>query len=101
MMISKVQGPVAETIHDNKSKFERCIPQSITLNSGENLKVMISFVVGIDGDVVSAEVERSSAPDPDFTDCLIKKLASVDFPHPNSGKNTKVQYVFTFKQASE
>jgi hypothetical protein len=93
------QGPISDTLAKNQSALERCIPQSISLNSGESLKLILTFVRQADGSVDDADIERMSAPDPDFRDCILRKLQQMQFPPTDSGLDEKVRYPLIFVQS--
>ena len=94
------EGPVSETIKKNKSKLEGCISQSISLNGGEGMRMVVNFIIDADGRVSKAEVEKISAPDPDFAECVIHKLRRMEFPRPKDKMDHKIRYPLIFEQAA-
>lgn len=94
------KGPVSDTIRQNQSKFDACIAESVSLNGGENIQLILTFTVSAQGRVVNPEIERMSTPDPDFGDCIIRKLRRIEFPKPNDGKPREIRYPLIFTQAN-
>lgn len=94
------KGPISETIRNNKSHLNQCIPQSISLNGGETLELVLIFNILPSGKVQNAEIEKISAPDPDFAECIVKKMNRMQFPKPSDQNTHKIRYPLIFEQAA-
>lgn len=92
------KGPITKTLVKNQRALEACIPESISLNSGEGLKMIVRFEVQETGRVSGLEIERMSSPDPDFGACIMKKIQRMKFDEPEFGEPLRVRYPLIFEQ---
>jgi hypothetical protein len=93
-------GPISDTLNKHRDDFDACIPQSYALNSGESMRLIVTFTLDDEGAVKNPDVESMSGPDPEFRTCVIRKLKKIPFPPPLSGKSQAVRYPLIFVQSS-
>ncbi len=97
----KGDGPVSKTVRSESSQLEKCMNESISLNSGEPMQVILTFVITPTGRASKIGIEKMSSPDPDFADCIVRKIKKFRFPEPEDGLNHAVRYPLIFSQTDD
>lgn len=97
----KGEGPVSTTVRNQSSQLEKCMNESISLNSGEPMQMILTFVINPNGKPSKIDVEKMSSPDPDFAECIVRKMKKLQFPEPEDGKEHAVRYPLIFNQTDD
>ncbi len=81
------QAPrVQKKVRADFGKLRACYEAALKRNPKTQGKVSVSFGIGPLGNVYTARVEGSSAPDPDFQDCVVEVFRKIQFEPPADGK---------------
>ena len=78
-----------------KSCYEKGLASSPTLTG----RVVVSFVIGRDGNVSTASERDSDLPDPSVRQCIVRVFQGLSFPAPEGGIVT-VKYPLDFKSSN-
>ena len=79
------------------SQVRACYEEGLKRNQALLGQVTMAFVVGGQGQVNSANVQRSSLNDRPVEDCIQMKMLSWKFPQPRGGKPVPVSYPFMLR----
>jgi TonB family protein len=72
-----------------------CYERELQLQKDLEGRVVVSFVIGLDGKVKSARVASASLPAPKVGECVVKEITKIQFKAPDGGECV-VQYPFAF-----
>jgi TonB family protein len=76
---------IQRIVAQNRPAFRRCYEDGLTRNPNLSGKVVVTFVIGTDGNVTSASDGGSTMPDPAVTQCILKRAKTMSFPAPEGG----------------
>ena len=87
---------VAKIVKDNRQRVRDCYDQARKEDPSLQGSLTIHFVLGPDGDVMSAELnqERSDISTPAVVECAITLIKGLKFPPSSRGMETVVNYPF-------
>lgn len=88
---------VGEVIHKHLSEVRYCYESAMIRTPDIEGKLMTNFTINGQGIIKSAEVKSSTLPDPRLDDCIVRRLATWQFPKPRGGVDVSVTYPFIFK----
>lgn len=88
---------VGRVIHSHMSEIRYCYDAAKLRSPEVEGKLAVRFTVAGSGAVASSGVNQSTLGDSAFDSCVIRRLASWQFPHPKGGVNVAVTYPFIFK----
>ena len=81
----------------NQRRLERCYADALRRGVvPREVRMIVGFVVGPDGSVESARVERSTIEDQPFDSCIVGVFGSMVFAKPSDGSVT-INYPLMFK----
>jgi len=86
---------VAAVIRRNMAQVRFCYEQGLQKTPGLAGRVPTHFAIGASGQVLSADVKKSSLGSSTVEQCIIRRLKTWQFPKPRGGQ--KVEVVFPFK----
>jgi outer membrane biosynthesis protein TonB len=73
---------------------KRCYEQGLAANPGLAGTILVRFVVGASGSVISARPASSTLADAAVTQCIMSEVKSWKFPKPTGGASVTVEYPF-------
>jgi hypothetical protein len=82
---------VQRILRQNFGRFRLCYESGLRTNAALAGSVVLKFVIGRDGSVVSAADGGSTLPDLAVVACVVRSLPSIAFPPPDGGIVTVVQ----------
>lgn len=105
VVFKRTNGPVYKTLVQNKSKFERCAKESISVQTGARQQIEVVFTIEFAdstafGRVNFVQITQMKAPDPDLYDCVIAQIKTLQFP-PAKAKVKKVQISHSIFMSSQ
>jgi len=89
---------IQRIVRQNFGRFRACYQDGLLSNPDLAGRVVIRFVIGRDGRVSSASVNRATLDDEAVTQCLAESFNRLTFPQPAGGKVT-VSYPIVFGAA--
>ena len=90
---------VAAVINAHLSEVQRCYESALLGTQGLRGRVMLEWVIGLEGDVKSARTKTSSLKSPAVESCIIDKLKRWQFPKARGG-NVTITYPFVFESSA-
>lgn len=81
---------VTRIVRTHVGRFRLCAERGSSPRADGSSQLAVRFVVGRDGSVKSAVSERSSHPDPEVTNCVVRAFDDLSFPEPDGGVATVV-----------
>ncbi|OFZ22384.1 MAG: hypothetical protein A2X94_00100 [Bdellovibrionales bacterium GWB1_55_8] len=88
---------VGEVIHRHLSEVRYCYESAMLRTPGIEGRLIVNFLIGGSGSVLSSEVKSSTLPDPRLDDCILRRLGTWKFPATKGAINVAVSYPFIFK----
>lgn len=87
---------VQQIIRQNRQLVRDCYEKALSKNKSLQGDLTIHFVIGPNGDVKTAELnrERSTLTDPAVVQCSVAALKTLKFPPSSKGFESKVNYPF-------
>jgi len=76
---------IQRVIRQNFGRFRGCYEFGLRSNPNLQGRVVVSFVIGVDGSVGSASNGGSDLPDPNVVSCIVRSFGSLSFPAPDGG----------------
>jgi TonB family protein len=89
---------VGKIIHSKISEIRYCYESSMVYKPEIEGKLVVDFTIGGNGSVKVSKVKETSVDDPRLDDCILRRLAKWQFPHPKAGVDVAVTYPFIFKK---
>jgi outer membrane biosynthesis protein TonB len=86
---------VVRIVRPSYGAFRVCYEKLLADDPSARGRVHINFVIGTDGEVVSASDAGSELLEPRFVPCLLNAIRSLNFPEPESG-DVVVSYPIVF-----
>lgn len=93
------RGEISRAIGRSQQRFRYCYEVGLSANPSLAGRVVVGFVVGLQGKVTSAEVVETTLRHPGVEACLSRVMRTVTFPRP-SGAPVTVRYPFVFAPSS-
>jgi TonB family protein len=95
-----VKGQLSKALIDkevrrHKAQIRFCYNKQLTRHPDLAGKVVLSWIINMDGSVKNARVRSSSLGNKDAESCMVRALESWSFPHPQGGV-VQVDYPFMF-----
>ena len=90
------QQEILAVIRANLNQIRHCYEQLLQRSPSANGKVSVSFVVGTDGRVTTANVKDSTISDAMMQSCVTGRITRWKFPEPRGGQPVSVTYPFVF-----
>jgi hypothetical protein len=91
---------IRRTIMRELKAITACYERELVKQPSLGGKVVVSFTIGSDGKVSSAEEASEEAfPSAKVTACIVARFKSLQFPKPAGGGVVKVKYPLVFKSA--
>jgi hypothetical protein len=87
---------IQAAVRQNFGRFRLCYEQGLQKNPQLHGRVATRFVIGRDGQVVSAVNAGSDLPDANVVDCVTRAFPSVGFPAPSGDAQVVVVYPIQF-----
>ena len=81
---------IQRIVRQNFGRFRACYQDGLKRNPGLAGRVATSFVIGLDGAVMSAVDGGSDLPDAEVKGCVHRAFRGVSFPQPEGGLVTVV-----------
>jgi TonB family protein len=88
---------VGEVIHSHMGEVRYCHEAAMLANPKVEGKLLANFSINAGGKITTASVEQSTLGDPQFTECVMSRLKTWQFPHPRGGVTVTVSYPFLFR----
>jgi hypothetical protein len=76
---------IQRVIRQNFGRFRGCYEFGLRSNPNLQGRVVVSFVIGVDGSVGSASNGGSDLPDPSVVSCIVRSFGGMSFPEPDGG----------------
>jgi hypothetical protein len=86
---------IQRVVRQNFGRFRACYEAGLRNNPSLQGRVAVSFVVGRDGSVGSAQSAGSDLPDAGVVSCVVKQFYGLSFPAPEDGI-VRVSYPIMF-----
>lgn len=86
---------IQRVVRQNFGRFRACYEAGLRNNPSLSGRVAVSFVVGRDGSVGSAQSAGSDLPDSGVVSCVVKQFYGLSFPAPEDGI-VRVSYPIMF-----
>jgi TonB family protein len=90
---------VAAVINSHLAEVQRCYESALLGAQGLRGRVMLEWVIGMDGLVKSARSKTSSLKSPAVESCIIDRLKKWEFPRARGGSVT-ITYPFVFESSA-
>lgn len=94
--ISKAE--IDRIIKNHLGQIQRCYSQELVRNPGLRGKIVINFVIGLQGAVTSSRIQQTSMKNANVESCIQSVVRRMPFPKPGGGV-VEVIYPFTFRVA--
>jgi TonB family protein len=78
------------------NRVTECLRRAQAANPSISGKLLVEFVIGADGRVVSAKVKQSDLNNPRLESCVLTVIKMKRYPKPEGGKIVVVRYPFHF-----
>ena len=88
---------IRRTIRGHLGEVKACYERELLEHPELTGRVVVRFVIGGDGRVLTAEVESSTLGSPPAEQCIASQLATWLFPQPRGGGLVQVSYPFVLK----
>jgi TonB family protein len=88
---------VGEVIHSHMGEIRYCHEAAMLANPKIEGKLLADFSINAGGKIAAASVEQSTLGDAQFTECVMSRLKTWQFPHPRGGVTVTVSYPFLFR----
>lgn len=98
---------VRRVIRSRMNEFRFCYERALAASrsGGDDAerrgRVVVSFLIGGDGRVLSAVTKEASLRNPPVQDCVAAVVRRLSFPQPEGGSLVQVSYPFNFQPAGE
>ncbi|WP_394829876.1 TonB family protein [Pendulispora albinea] len=89
-------GGIRATIRNHSGEVQDCYDRAHLERSDLRGQVVVSSIIGAQGQVLSANVSQSTADSARLEQCLIRVFERWTFPQPAGGVNGTVTYTFKF-----
>jgi hypothetical protein len=81
---------IQRIVRQNFESFRHCYEQGLGRNPNLAGKMIVRFVIGLDGKVTSAQDFGSNMPDLQVRECVVQSFRELAFPNPEAGAVTVV-----------
>ncbi len=88
---------IQRVVRNHVAEYRYCYERSLQKRPDLAGKVVVRFVIGARGDVVSVKTTESTIGDADVGDCLQARIGRWTFPAPRGGGMVTVNYPFVFR----
>jgi TonB family protein len=88
---------IAEVIRRNLGQIRYCYERQLSSNPELYGKVLVKFTIGANGGVAEQRVDNSTLKSAMVEGCIMRRMASWQFPLPKGGTQVHVSYPFLFK----
>ncbi|MEW5848437.1 MAG: AgmX/PglI C-terminal domain-containing protein [Myxococcota bacterium] len=92
------KGLIRQVIRDHLAQIKYCYERELAGSPGLAGKVLVKFVVGSAGTVISATVAESTLRNATVESCMTQRVRSWVFPRPHGGGVVVVSYPFILRQ---
>ena len=92
---------IAEVINRNLGQITYCYEQGLQRQAGLAGRVSVRFQIGGSGRVSTARVSHSSVHSAQVESCIVGKLKTWAFPHPQGGVTVGVTYPFVLTRSAK
>jgi len=76
--------------------IQACYERRLKRNANLSGRVMLLFVVGVDGRLLEAEIAENTTGDREIERCILKQIRGWRFPRPATGEEAEVSIPFVF-----
>ncbi len=90
------QEEILRVVRLNLNQIKNCYERWLQRVPAASGKVMVQFVVGVDGSIETIKVASGTISDSVMTDCLLSRIQKWKFSQPRGGKSVTVNYPFNF-----
>jgi len=73
---------IQRIVRQSYGRFRACYESALERRPGLKGRVVVTFVIGLDGKVASANGHGSSTPDVSMVDCVLREFRGLAFPPP-------------------
>lgn len=91
------RAEVMRTIRTKKNQYRTCYEAALQTRRGLQGKIRMAFIVGPNGQVISAKASENTMGVPDVANCIARRMRTWSFPRPRGGGIVKVTYPFLFR----
>ena len=91
------RAEVMRTIRTKKNQYRTCYEAALQTRRGLEGKIRMDFIVGPNGDVISAKASENTMGTPEVANCIARRMRTWTFPRPRGGGIVKVTYPFLFR----
>lgn len=88
---------VDHVVKAHRGEIRKCFESTKVGPDLSQVRVVADFTISVDGSVVRARVESSTAANSRLGECILSKLNSWKFPKPASLVEVDVSYPFIFE----
>lgn len=92
---------IAQLVRSKMPEIQGCYNASLKNYPNSEGQVVMTWVIGPDGRLLSNQVAESTLPDPSVGQCLTAAAAQWTFPPPASYRNISITYPFIFKRSKK
>jgi len=89
-------APFVAVIRKSNPEFRACYEAGLERNPDLTGRIAIAFVVGSNGALIRAEIERSTLNDAATEACVLRSFRTLRFPAPAGGGVVKLTYPLQF-----
>lgn len=91
---------VMRVIRTKKSQYRACYEKALQTRRGLEGKIRMAFIVGPNGQVISAKATENTMGAPEVASCIAKRMRRWFFPRPRGGGIVKITYPFLFRSGA-
>jgi hypothetical protein len=81
---------IQEVVRSHYDRFRQCYEDALGRNPNAEGRVVVRFVIGVDGKVARARVQENGLPDCQAVRCVLEEYLGLTFHPPNGGIVTVV-----------
>jgi TonB family protein len=92
---------IREVIRSHRAEIQRCFEKALEVSPSLEGKVVVKFVIGVAGPVMSAKVAESTVGNEAMDTCVTDAVRTWTFPRPKGDGVVVVTYPFLFRPAKQ
>jgi TonB family protein len=101
--VPQIEGALAaevikKVIDANRQQIQYCYEEGLLQVKNLGGRVVVRWVIGGDGSVLSAHILQTSMHNAQVENCLVRKIRGWKFPAPAGGGSVQVNYPFVFRE---
>ena len=89
---------IQEVVREDRDGLRACFNEALASDPELTGRLVIQWVIGSTGEVVSAEVFESELENDAFHECVTDLVLEWEFPPPDGGGVVRVNYPFNFSR---